>query len=96
MIEPAGRRRCAWLLALVLVWLPGAAQDYGVDWSSLDGGGELFSETADGRWQLSGTIGQWDGSESLELGGQGWRLTGGFWPATVDATDRLFFDGFES
>ena len=32
---------------------------------------------------------------SLALAGAGWTLTGGFWPATVTETDRIFADGFE-
>jgi len=62
---------------------PGAAQDYDIDWWSVDG--EMFADGGD--WQLSGMLGQWDGSESQDL-------TGGFWPVTVDETDRLFSDGF--
>jgi len=54
----------------------------------------MFSDGGD--WQLSGTLGQWDGSESQDLSGGQWTLTGAFWPVTVDKTDRLFRDGFES
>lgn len=88
-------RMRVFLLTLVLVALPGAAQDFDVDWWTIDGGGEMFSETTDQHWQLSGTLGQWDSSEALELRGSGWTLSGGFWPATVDETDQLFSDGFE-
>jgi len=84
------------LPVLVLIALPAAAQDYSIDWHTIDGGGEIVSETADQAWQLSGTLGQWDSTESLELAGGGYTLTGGFWPATVDETDRLFSDGFET
>lgn len=83
-------------MLLVLAAAPGAAQDFEIDWWTIDGGGEMYSETVDQAWQLSGTLGQWDGTESLAHAGGGWTLTGGFWPATVDATDRLFSDGFES
>ena len=36
------------------------AQDFTVEWHTIDGGGEGLSETADQQWQLSGTIGQPD------------------------------------
>lgn len=81
-------------LLLVLLAAPAAAQDFDIAWWSVDGGGEVFS--GGGDWQLSGTLGQWDGSESQDLTGGQWTLTGGFWPVTVDETDRLFRDGFES
>lgn len=84
------------LVTLVLIALPAAAQDFDVDWWTVDGGGEMFSETTDRQWQLSGTLGQWDSTESLRLAGSGWTLTGGFWPVTVDQTDQIFSDGFES
>jgi len=71
------------------------AQNYRIDWSTTDSGGALKTDSVDGQWQLSGTIGQWDGTESLELAGAGWTLTGGFWPVTVDQTEMLFRDGFE-
>jgi hypothetical protein len=84
-------------LMIVLLWLPVAAipQQWDMDWRTIDGGGEVLTETGDGKWQLSGTLGQWDGSESLALSGAGWTLTGGFWPVTVEQTDVLFRDGFE-
>ncbi|MDT8439877.1 MAG: hypothetical protein RQ729_12810 [Wenzhouxiangellaceae bacterium] len=72
------------------------AQNFDIDWWTVDGGGEVLSETADQQWQLSGTLGQWDSTEALELAGGGWTLTGGFWPVTVEKTDRIFSDGFES
>ena len=79
------------LLFTSLAW----AQDYSVEWYTIDGGGELLSESNDQNWQLSGTIGQPDDTESLDLSGNGWTLTGGFWPVTVDQTQALFRDGFE-
>lgn len=92
-----GRTRLAASAGLMLWLLSTAlpAQDFDVDWWTIDGGGEVLSETADQQWQLSGTLGQWDSTESLELAGAGWTLTGGFWPTTVDQTDRIFSDGFE-
>lgn len=86
--------RLAPLLA-VLISSQALPQVWDVDWHTIDGGGEVLSETADGQWQLSGTLGQWDSTASLALSGAGWTLSGGFWPVTVDQTDRLFSDGFE-
>lgn len=92
LASPAGR-----ILGFIILLLPAtiAAQDFAIDWHSIDGGGELLSETTDQQWQLSGTLGQWDGTESQSLSGAGWTLTGGFWPVTVDQTDVVFRDGFE-
>ena len=85
------------ILALTVLLLPATnwAQDFSIDWHTIDGGGEVLSETSDQQWQLSGTLGQWDSIASLALSGAGWTLSGGFWPVTVDQTDRLFSDGFE-
>lgn len=82
-------------LALLLLSAALPAQDFALDWWTVDGGGEVLSETADQQWQLSGTLGQWDGTELLALSDAGWDLTGGFWPVTVNQTDRIFADGFE-
>ncbi|MCA1779887.1 MAG: hypothetical protein LC637_11030 [Xanthomonadaceae bacterium] len=79
------------LLLSATIW----AQDFSIDWHTIDGGGEVLSETSDQQWQLSGTLGQWDSTASLALSGAGWTLSGGFWPVTVEQTDRLFRDGFE-
>ena len=95
--RPAPRIHTASAVAVTLCLLSAAlpAQDFDLDWWTVDGGGEVLSETADQQWQLSGTLGQWDSTESLELAGAGWTLTGGFWPVNIDQTDRLFRDGFE-
>ena len=94
------RRRIGWravlLTAGLMLSLSAVPQEWNVDWHTVDGGGEVLAETDDGQWRLSGTIGQWDSTESLELAGIGWTLTGGFWPATVDQADVLFRDGFEN
>ncbi len=71
------------------------AQDFTIDWHTLDGGGELLSETADQTWQLSGTIGQPDATELIDLAGNGWTLTGGFWAVNIEETDLLFRDSYE-
>lgn len=84
-------------MASASLLLPAAAipQDYSVDFHTVDGGGEILAESADQRWQLSGALGQWDGTDSLALSGSGYTLTGGFWGVNIDQTDRLFRDGFE-
>ena len=86
-------RLAAATLLLLSAALP--TQDYSIDFYTVDGGGEILSESDDQRWQLSGTIGQWDSTESLELSGAGLTLTGGFWPVNIDQTDRIFRDNFE-
>lgn len=91
-------RRVAWLAAATALTVSGAfAQDFSVDWHTIDGGGEIQSESADSppTWQLSGTIGQPDATELIDLAGHGWTLTGGFWGVNIDQTDLLFRDEFE-
>ena len=92
LASPAGR-----ILALTILLLSATtwAQDFTIDWQTIDGGGEVLSETSDQQWQLSGTLGQWDSTESQSLSGAGWTLTGGFWPVNIDQTNIMFRDGFE-
>ena len=72
------------------------AQDYSIDWYTIDSGGVMQSESGDGQWQLSGTIGQWDATEARASSGGGWDLTGGFWGLTLEElADLLFRDRFE-
>jgi hypothetical protein len=94
-VAPVRLGRAAALLSLILLPAVASPQDYSVDFYTIDGGGEILAESADQRWQLSGTLGQWDSSESLELSGGGYTLTGGFWGVNIDETDLLFSDGFE-
>ena len=91
--KQASIQTCCAALFLLSPALP--AQDYSIDFHTIDGGGEILSESADQRWQLSGTLGQWDSTEALELSGDGYTLTGGFWPVNIDQTDILFRDGYE-
>lgn len=72
-------------------------QDWEVNWSSIDGGGELLSESANNEWQLSGTLGQSDATPKAALSGNGWSLTAGFWAVSLSAEveDGLFSDNFE-
>jgi len=86
--------RCTLMLALLFAG-SALAQDFSVDWHTVDGGGEILSETADTTWQLSGTIGQPDATELIDLAGSDWTLTGGFWGVNIDQTDILFRDEFE-
>ncbi|MEM7704785.1 MAG: hypothetical protein AAF358_04485 [Pseudomonadota bacterium] len=67
-------------------------QSVTLDFYTIDGGGVIRSESANQRWQLSGTIGHSNSTESLDLPGGGFTLTGGFWPVYVDETDSLFRD----
>ena len=63
--------------ALLALLVGGAlAQDYTIDWHTIDGGGEMWS--ASGDYELGGTIGQPDASELVLTGGT-YELTGGFW-----------------
>lgn len=65
-----------------------------IDWWSVDGGGEIQAEGGD--WTLSGTLGQWDGTEGNLLTGGNWQMTGGFWAVEAPASDGLFIDSFEN
>ncbi|MBU0618060.1 MAG: hypothetical protein KKI02_10110 [Planctomycetes bacterium] len=52
------------------------ANDYDVDWYTIDGGGEMFATGGD--YELSGTIGQPDANTIAMTGGD-YQLAGGFW-----------------
>jgi hypothetical protein len=65
------------LLTLSIICAGAAlAQDYAIDWHTVDGGGEMWSTGGD--YELGGTIGQPDASELVMSGGT-YALTGGFW-----------------
>jgi len=66
-----------------------------VDWYTIDGGGTVQSESADQRWQLAGTIGQWDSTRPQARTGGDARLTGGFWAVFANPVDAIFRDRFE-
>ena len=94
--SPTARMRALLVLMFALLATDNArTQDFSVDWHTLDGGGELLSETADQTWQLSGTIGQPDATELIDLAGNGSTLTGGFWAVNIEETDLLFRDSYE-
>jgi hypothetical protein len=54
----------------------GAGEPFDLSWNTLDGGGAMHSSSDDGRFVLSGTIGQPDAG--VMTGGD-FKLTGGFW-----------------
>ena len=64
------------ILSLTASWLAvvtASAQNYSIDWFTIDGGGGVSSG---GGYTLSGTIGQPD---AATLSGGGYTLIGGFW-----------------
>ncbi len=54
------------------------AQDFAIDWHSIDGGGVMFS--TGGNFELGGTIGQPDAGF---MTGGNFELSGGFWAGAV-------------
>ena len=57
-----------------------SAQDFSLDWWTIDGGGEMW--TAGGDYELSGTIGQPDAG--VLMSGGDFELAGGFWAGAVE------------
>lgn len=82
------------VFVLFFLVAPLPAQDFDLDWWSIDGGGEMFAEG--GEWTLSGSVGQWDVSVDAPQSGGNWELTGGFWGVVAGDSDLVFKDGFES
>jgi hypothetical protein len=80
------------LLLILVILLPGrvgpaAAQaggPYDLTWSTVDGGGEMYS--AGGAYALGGTVGQPDAGV---LEGGAYTLAGGFWGG-ASAVHRLY------
>ena len=71
-----GGQRSAFGLAVLLLALPALtadAQDYAIDWWTVDGGG---GTSTGGVYSVSGTIGQPDAGE---MSGGTFTLVGGFW-----------------
>jgi hypothetical protein len=69
-------KRTVLSLAVMLVLAPAAlAQDFAVDWWTIDGGGAML--TVGGDFELSGTIGQPDAG--VVMTGGDFELAGGFW-----------------
>ena len=77
--------------------IPASADDWTVPWWTVDSGGEIkmIDLTNQTEWEVSGTIGQWDSTDTDGSASGQWELTGGFWSASISATDFLFSDGFE-
>ena len=68
-------------LALLFVAGPGViADDFTIDWWTVDGGGEMW--TTGGDFELSGTIGQSDAGTAM-IGGD-FELIGGFWSGAAE------------
>ena len=68
------KRWSAHSIAFLAVAVPALAQNYSMDWFTLDGGGGASSG---GAYSVSGTIGQPDAGQPG--GGGGYTLSGGFW-----------------
>lgn len=68
------------LLAFLSVTLSSAAQNYSIDWFTIDGGGGASSG---GAFTVSGTIGQPDAGQ---MSGGSFTVTGGFW--SMDVPER--------
>ena len=88
--------RLFWASGLLCLAAAAGAQVWTLDRSVVAGGGELYAESADQRWQLSGTLGQAEPS-AVPARGDGWALRGGFWSGeSAPPSPRLFADGFEA
>ena len=74
------------LIAFIVVAgaFPASAQNYSIDWFTIDGGG---GTSTGGVYSLSGTIGQPDAGGPMT--GGNYSLTGGFWalPFAVQSAD---------
>ena len=78
-------------LALVAAGLA-YAQDYTIDWHTIDGGGEMASTGE--SYELSGTIGQPDARNHPEpMTGGSYKLTGGFWVIPEGPAIQPDYDG---
>ncbi len=72
--------RCGVLGLLACAVLPlAAAQQYEIDWWTVDSGGGASSG---GYFDVAGTVGQHDAGTTIMTGG-GFELTGGFWGVTT-------------
>jgi hypothetical protein len=70
------------LLSLALLCTAAAfAQQYGIDWHKVAGGG---GSSSGGQYSLSGTIGQHDATPAMT--GGNYSLTGGFWAISAVQT----------
>ena len=73
------------LLAIIPAIL---AQDYAIDWYTVDGGAEMAS--TGGTYELSGTIGQPDARNHPEpMTGGSYAMTGGFWVISASNASQV-------
>lgn len=93
---------CAGVLLLAAA-APLVADDWSVDWYTIDSGGVVEADDGDTppQWRLSGTVGQWDATEARAHAAGQWRLTGGFWATRLgegegEDDDAIFSDRFET
>lgn len=75
------KRTITLVIGLAMTLLGLTAQNYTIDWSTLDGGG---GRSAGGGYVLEGTIGQPDAGPALR--GGTYELHGGFWPGLIVAS----------
>jgi hypothetical protein len=68
------QRQIATVLTILAIWATAQAQNYTIDWSTVDGGG---GTSTGGVYSVSGTIGQPDAG--VTMNGGPYSLTGGFW-----------------
>jgi hypothetical protein len=71
------------LILLTILAAAALADDYDLDWWTIDGGGDVFS--TGGEFELSATIGQPDANTTVMTGGA-YELAGGFWPGMIAGT----------
>ena len=76
------RKRTVLTLAVMLTLVPAVlADDFAIDWWTVDGGGEMW--TTGGDFELSGTVGQPDASTTSMSGGN-FELAGGLWAGVAE------------
>ena len=68
------------VVVLLLTAIAATAQDYAINWFTIDGGG---GESVGGGYSLHGTIGQPDAGA---MNGTGFSISGGFWTQIAPAT----------
>ncbi len=75
--------------AIALSSAAAQAQDFAIDWHTIDGGGEMFSTGGD--FSLGGSIGQPDANQVVMTGGD-FELQGGFWAVAAAPCDPCDMD----
>ena len=78
------------VLGAVLIAAQAALAQYDLSWWTVDGGGQMFS--TGGTFQLGGTIGQPDASQTVMTGGS-FQLIGGFWAVAAPTPGDMNCDG---